>query len=117
MTEEQQREIAEILWARLVDAFNAEAEIYRATYDEKNGFGESSLGSIGSVKNREVMRSAWWNELGGEELIGGFRENRQFIELGVPDDGKFDDYWEITHLIEDAHYGEQLATGRITFGS
>lgn len=110
LMEAQQREIAEILWARLVEAFNGEAETYSGT--------GSKIGSIGPVEDREVCRPDWWRELGGEELIGSFStyNDRQIFGPSVSMDG-FDDYWAITHLIEDAHYGEELATGRIWFGS
>ena len=54
------------------------------------------LGSIGDVTRREVMRSAWWETLGGDAL---------------------GDYNTLTALIELLHNGEQLETGTIIFGS
>lgn len=118
LTDEQHQEIADILWERLVDAFNGEAIHYAVTYTEEKGFGESIIGSVGSIEDREVCRPNWWRELGGEELINSSStyNDRQIFGPGVSMDG-FDDYWAITHLIENAHEGEQLKTGRIWFGS
>jgi hypothetical protein len=110
MTDSERVKIAKILWERLVEAFNEEAK----TYDPEAY--ESSLGSIGEVGCREVCRPNWWRTLGGEEFIQSWSDNRGLIVNGKPDDG-YDDYWIITHLIEEAHYGEELATGKILFGS
>ena len=110
MTDSERVKIAEILWERLVKVFNEEAK----TYDPEAY--ESSLGSVGNVERREVCRPDWWRTLGGEALIQARSDDRGLIFNGKVDDG-FDDYWEITHLIEEAHYGEQLATGKILFGS
>ncbi|WP_054638927.1 hypothetical protein [Lactococcus fujiensis] len=68
MDKSQHQEIADILWERLVAAFNDEAKHYKTLYAE-NGYGESRLGSIGPVEDREVCRPDWWRELGGEALI------------------------------------------------
>ena len=43
-------------------------------------------------------------------------KNRQIFGEGVSYEG-LEDYWAITHLIENAHQGEQLETGQIWFGS
>lgn len=111
MKKSEQLRIAEILWERLVDAFNEEAKTYDP--DAYN----SPLGSVGEVYYREVRRPDWWRALGGEQLIGSHHENRGIIELGKKSDGSYEDYWVITHLIEEAHYGEHLETGIILFGS
>lgn len=110
MKKSEQIRIAGILWERLVHAFNEEAKTYNP-----EGYG-SPLGSIGAVDDREVCRPNWWKALGGEELIGSRSENRGMIVNGQVDDG-FEDYWVITHLIEEEHRGEKLETGRIHFGS
>lgn len=110
MDKKEQARIAEILWGRLVVAFNEEAK----TYDPESY--TSILGSVGDVDRREVCRPQWWKALGGEALIQSHSEDRGMIINGKVDDG-FDDYWQITHLIEEAHYGEQLETGKILFGS
>ena len=117
MDKSQHQEIADILWERLVAAFNDEAKHYKTLYAE-NGYGESRLGSIGPVEDREVCRPDWWRELGGEDLIESVEppKNRQIFGEGVSYEG-LDDYWAITHLIENAHQGEQLETGQIWFGS
>mgnify|MGYP005794673769 FL=1 len=78
------------LWLKLKAAFNAEA----ATYDPKAY--DSALGSVGSKTRREVMRSAWWDEL--SDLDESY-------------------YSEVTTIIEILHDYEKLATGRILFGS
>jgi len=78
------------LWLKLRDAFNAEAKHYDP---ETNS---SRLGSIGDKKEREVMRSMWWEKLGGN---------------------KYGDYDKLTRIIEALHCGEKLATGTISFGS
>lgn len=78
------------LWLKLKAAFNAEAATYNPrAYD-------SALGSVGSKTRREVLRSAWWDELS---------------------DLDEDDYFEVTFIIEMLHDGEKLDTGRILFGS
>lgn len=110
MTNKERVKIAGILWERLKTAFNEEAK----TYDPEAY--ESRLGSVGPVEAREVCRQDWWRSLGGGKLINSSFENRQMIVPGQSNDG-FDDYWEITHLIESEHQGEKLETGRITFGS
>lgn len=107
----RQARIAAILWERLVDAFNEEAKTYDAEHPD------SPLGSVGDVYCREVCRPNWWKALGGEELIGSKSENRGVVTLGKGKQEGFDDYWEITHLIEEAHHGEHLETGIIYFGS
>lgn len=78
------------LWLRLRDAFNKEAK----GYDPEVFI--SRLGSVGEVQRREVMRSAWWETVGGDE---------------------FGDYVKLTRLIEMLHHGEKLETGTILFGS
>ena len=78
------------LWLKLKVAFNAEAE----TYDPEAY--SSKLGSVGEVERREVLRSAWWDELS------------EYAE---------DEYFKITSIIEVLHHGEQLETGTIIFGS
>ena len=88
-----ERESADKLWALLRDAFNKEAK----HYDPETNI--SRLGSIGDVTEREVMRSAWWDFLKAGELFG--EEN----------------YDRLTRIIEREHNGEQLETGKITFGS
>ena len=85
--------MADKLWELLKTAFNKEAKHYDP---ETNS---SRLGSIGDVGNREVMRSAWWSFLGAGKLFG--EEN----------------YDRLTRIIEREHCGEQLETGKITFGS
>jgi hypothetical protein len=109
MNQKEQARIAEILWNRLVVAFNEEAK----TYDPESY--SSILGSIGEVERREVCRPNWWKTLGGEALIQSQSEDRGMIVCGKVEEG-FDDYWEITHLIEEMHYGEHLETGVILFG-
>ena len=81
---------AHALWLKLKDAFNAEAK----TYDPEAY--SSKLGSVGEVERREVLRSAWWDELS------------EYAE---------DEYYKITSIIEMLHHGEQLETGTIIFGS
>ena len=81
---------AHALWLKLKAAFNAEAE----TYDPEAY--SSKLGSVGEVERREVLRSAWWDELS------------EYAE---------DEYFKITSIIEVLHHGEQLETGTIIFGS
>lgn len=81
---------AHTLWLKLKDAFNAEAK----TYDPEAY--SSKLGSVGEVGRREVLRSAWWDELS------------EYAE---------DEYHKITSIIEILHHGEQLETGTIIFGS
>jgi hypothetical protein len=93
MTGIMQEQAAAIMWERLVAAFNEEAK----TYDPEAY--DSELGSIGEVEDREVCRSAWWDALGGDELIGA------------------EYYSAVTWLIESEHRGEQLETGWISFGS
>lgn len=78
------------LWQKLKKAFNAEAAGYKE--DDCN----SELGSIGGVKNREVMRSSWWAALDGDS---------------------YGDYRKLTTIIEALHDGERLRTGVINFGS
>lgn len=78
------------IWLRLRDAFNKEAKGY-----DPDLF-ISRLGSVGEVERREVMRSAWWDVLGGDAL---------------------GDYDTLTGLIEMLHHGERLETGTILFGS
>ena len=78
------------LWLKLKEAFNAEA----ATYDPEAY--DSELGSFGGVERREVMRSAWWAALNGDE---------------------YGEYCVITSIIEALHHGEKLETGIILFGS
>ena len=78
------------IWLRLRDAFNREAK----GYDHELFI--SRLGSIGEVSRREVMRSAWWDALGGDVM------------------GEYD---TMTRIIELLHNGEQLETGTIVFGS
>lgn len=109
MNKQEHAQLAEVLWERLVAAFNEEAE----NYDPE---ASSLLGSIGEVDCREVCRPNWWKALGGEELIQSHSEDRGLIQNGRVEDG-YEDYWAITHLIEEAHYGEQLETGKILFGS
>lgn len=81
---------AHALWLKLKAAFNAEVE----TYDPEAY--SSKLGSVGEVERREVLRSAWWDELS------------EYAE---------DEYYKITSIIEMLHHGEQLETGTIIFGS
>ena len=81
---------AHALWLKLKDAFNAEAK----TYDPEAY--SSKLGSVGEVERREVLRSAWWDELS------------EYAE---------DEYYSITSIIEVLHDHEKLETGRILFGS
>ncbi len=81
---------AHALWLKLKAAFNAEVE----TYDPEAY--SSKLGSVGEVERREVLRSAWWDELS------------EYAE---------DEYFKITSIIEVLHHGEQLETGTIIFGS
>ena len=81
---------AHALWLKLKDAFNAEAK----TYDPEAY--SSKLGSVGEVERREVLRSAWWDELS------------EYAEY---------EYYKITSIIEILHHGEQLETGTIIFGS
>ena len=93
LTKETNPEIyrkAHALWLKLKAAFNAEAE----TYDPEAY--SSKLGSVGEVERREVLRSAWWDELS------------EYAE---------DEYFKITSIIEVLHHGEQLETGTIIFGS
>ena len=93
LTKETNPEIyrkAHALWLKLKVAFNAEAE----TYDPEAY--SSKLGSVGEVERREVLRSAWWDELS------------EYAE---------DEYFKITSIIEVLHHGEQLETGTIIFGS
>ena len=93
LTKETNPEIyrkAHALWLKLKAAFNAEAE----TYDPEAY--SSKLGSVGEVERREVLRSAWWDELS------------EYAE---------DEYYKITSIIEMLHHGEQLETGTIIFGS
>ena len=93
LTKETNPEIyrkAHALWLKLKAAFNAEAE----TYDHEAY--SSKLGSVGEVERREVLRSAWWDELS------------EYAE---------DEYFKITSIIEVLHHGEQLETGTIIFGS
>ena len=78
------------LWIRLREMFNKEGK----AYDPELFI--SRLGSIGDETRREVMRSAWWETLGGDAL---------------------GDYNTLTALIELLHNGEQLETGTIIFGS
>ena len=80
---------AHALWLKLKAAFNAEVE----TYDPEAY--SSKLGSVGEVERREVLRSAWWDELS------------EYAE---------DEYYKITSIIEVLHHGEQLETGTIIFG-
>jgi len=87
---EQECEFAHDLWLKLKAAFNKEAK----HYDPETN--TSKLGSIGKKNDREVMRSMWWDLLEGD---------------------RYGDYDKITRLIEALHGGEQLATGRISFGS
>ena len=93
LTKETNPEIyrkAHALWLKLKAAFSAEAE----TYDPEAY--SSKLGSVGEVERREVLRSAWWDELS------------EYAE---------DEYFKITSIIEVLHHGEQLETGTIIFGS
>lgn len=93
LTKETNPEIyrkAHALWLKLKAAFNAEVE----TYDPEAY--SSKLGSVGEVERREVLRSAWWDELS------------EYAE---------DEYFKITSIIEVLHHGEQLETGTIIFGS
>lgn len=81
---------AHAVWLKLKDAFNAEAATYKPeAYD-------SRLGSVGKKERREVLRSAWWDEVSdlGEEY-----------------------YDDVTCIIEVLHDDEMLETGRILFGS
>ena len=80
-------ERAHALWLKLK---NKEA----AHYDPKTN--TSKLGSIGDKSNREVVRSMWWVALEGNQ---------------------YGDYDILTSIIETLHNGEQLETGKITFGS
>ena len=109
MEKSKQLKIAAILWERLVTAFNEEAK----TYDPETC--DSILGSVGELDCREVCRPNWWKALGGEALIGSHNENRGMIISGDPEGNE--NYWVITHLIEDEHHGEKLETGIIYFGS
>lgn len=91
-TSEQNYSMAHALWLKLKDAFNAEAKDYKAdcsTY-------RSALGSVGEIDRREVCRSDWWNTLDGD---------------------RYGDYDKLTLIIEILHSGEQLETGKISFGS
>lgn len=93
LTKETNPEIyrkAHALWLKLKAAFNAEAEAY-----DPEAY-SSKLGSVGEVERREVLRSAWWDELS------------EYAE---------DEYYKITSIIEMLHHGEQLETGTIIFGS
>ena len=81
-------ELAEQIWKKLKREFNREAK----TYNEEN----SIIGSVGTVKDREVMRTMWWNAF---------------------TDGGNENYAIITSIIEALHDGEKLRTGRISFGS
>ena len=81
---------ADELWQKLKAAFNKEAK----HYDPETNY--SKLGSIGEVERREVLRTTWWDFLGGDEL---------------------GDYYSLTAVIEMLHHGEQLETGTIIFGS
>ncbi len=93
LTKETNPEIyrkAHALWLKLKAAFNAEAEAY-----DPEAY-SSKLGSVGEVERREVLRSAWWDELS------------EYAE---------DEYFKITSIIEVLHHGEQLETGTIIFGS
>ena len=93
LTKETNPEIyrkAHALWLKLKAAFNAEAE----TYDPEAY--SSKLGSVGEVERREVLRSAWWDELS------------EYSE---------EEYSDITSIIEVLHDYEKLDTGRILFGS
>jgi hypothetical protein len=111
MEHSEQIRIADILWRRLVEEFNAEAK----TYDSENP--QSRLGSVGKINRREVCRPDWWKTLGGEKLIqSSYDGNRGVISNRKAGDG-FEDYWEITHIIEGEHQGEHLETGIISFGS
>lgn len=78
------------LWLKLKEAFNTEA----ATYEPEAY--NSELGSIGAVEQREVMRSAWWELLDGDN---------------------YGEYRVLTSIIEALHHGEKLETGEIIFGS
>ena len=72
---------AHALWLKLKDAFNAEAKTYNPeAYSSK-------LGSVGKVERREVLRSAWWDELS------------EYSE---------EEYSDITSIIEILHHGEKL---------
>ena len=88
-TDEDTYRKAEIIWQRLKAAFNKEAK----HYDPETNY--SRLGSVGEVKEREVLRSSWWETINGDEI---------------------GDY-ELTYLVEALHYGEKLETGIIHFGS
>ena len=81
---------ADKAWQRLKEAFNKEAK----HYDPETNY--SRLGSIGDVSKREVLRSVWWDAIGGAE---------------------FGDYYQIIAIVEMLHHGEQLETGTIIFGS
>lgn len=81
-------ELAEQIWKKIRKEFNREAK----NFDEEN----SIIGSVGMVKDREVMRTMWWNAF---------------------TDGGNENYETITSIIEALHDGEKLSTGRITFGS
>ncbi len=78
------------IWLRLREAFNKEGRVY----DPELFI--SRLGSVGDVSRREVMRSAWWDAMGGDDL---------------------GDYDTLTGIIELLHHGEELETGTIIFGS
>lgn len=78
------------LWLKLEDRFNREAK----GYDPE--LYQSRLGSVGDVERREVLRSAWWDVLDGDD---------------------YGDYDVLTLIIEFLHHGEKLATGTILFGS
>lgn len=94
-----------------MNAFNEEARSYDPeAYD-------SILGSVGPLERREVCRPNWWKALGGETLIGSKSEDRGALVSGKGKQEGFDNYWAITHLIEEAHHGEHLETGVIYFGS
>jgi|SRR5690625_1527968 len=82
--------VAHELWLKLKEAFNAEAEIYN------NKMFQSKIGSVGPIERREVLRSMWWDFVGGDS---------------------YGDYRVLTNIIEMLHDGEQLETGIIYFGS
>ena len=81
---------ADQAWQRLKAAFNKEAK----HYDPETNY--SKLGSIGDVERREVLRTAWWDTIGGAD---------------------FGDYYQIIAIVEMLHHGEKLETGTILFGS
>ena len=82
------------LWLKLKDAFNAEARYY--VEGQRDDDEHICLGSVGPVDDREVLRSAWFNALNGQE---------------------YGDYDELTSIIEALHHKEKLETGIIYFGS